>query len=134
VSKISNDVEWTIETDLSISYSWSAISHWIVAVLNISDYTRFITDMTSETFGLCEFSSLPISVIGRKLTNSQYPDVGVIYIQKGIELLVYEFDDGTGQAGWFSVVVAVLFALSVYFIERAGTLPFGRKFSLLISR
>ncbi|GAA5910691.1 Bor1p [Sporobolomyces salmoneus] len=83
---------------------WSAITHWITAVLNISDYTRFITDMTSETFGLY---------------------VGVIYIQKGIELLVYEFDDGTGQAGWFSVVVAILFALSVYFIERSGTLSFG---------
>ncbi|GAA5840606.1 hypothetical protein JCM3766R1_000709 [Sporobolomyces carnicolor] len=83
---------------------WSAITHWITAVLNISDYTRFITDMTSETFGLY---------------------VGVIYIQKGIELLVYEFDDGTGQSGWFSVVVAILFALSVYFIERSGTLSFG---------
>ncbi|GAA5961225.1 hypothetical protein JCM3765_002876 [Sporobolomyces pararoseus] len=83
---------------------WAAITHWMTAVLNISDYTRFITDMTSETFGLY---------------------VGIIYIQKGIELLVYEFDDGTGQAGWFSVVVAILFALSVYFIERSGTLSFG---------
>lgn len=64
----------------------------------------------------------------RELTSETHTDVGVIYIQKGIELLVYEFDDGTGQAGWFSVVVAVLFALSVYFIERAGTLPFGREF------
>ena len=65
-------------------------------------------------------------------------DVGVIYIQKGIELLVYEFDDGSGQSGWFSVVVAILFALSVYFIERSGTLSFGRKslsrVSLIIPR
>ncbi|BGP44345.1 hypothetical protein JCM10450v2_000156 [Rhodotorula kratochvilovae] len=83
---------------------WSAITHWLAAVFNLCDYTRFVTDMTSETFGLY---------------------VGVIYIQKGIELLVYEFDDGNGQSGWFSVVVAILFALSVYFTERAGTLPFG---------
>ncbi|GAA6018663.1 hypothetical protein JCM10207_009001 [Rhodosporidiobolus poonsookiae] len=85
---------------------WSAITHWLIAVFNISDLTRFVTDMTSETFGLY---------------------VGVIYIQKGIELLVYEFDDGgaSGAAGWFSVVVAILFALAVYFIERAGTLHFG---------
>jgi hypothetical protein len=43
-------------------------------------------------------------------------------------LLVYEFDDGSasGSSGWFSVVVAILFALSVYFIERTGTLAFGR--------
>ncbi|GAA5836117.1 hypothetical protein JCM11251_007374 [Rhodosporidiobolus azoricus] len=85
---------------------WSAITHWLIAIFNICDYTRFVTDMISETFGLY---------------------VGIIYIQKGIELLVYEFDDGgaSGAAGWFSVVVAVLFALSVYFIERAGTLHFG---------
>ncbi|GAA5858350.1 hypothetical protein JCM8547_004661 [Rhodosporidiobolus lusitaniae] len=85
---------------------WSAITHWLVAIFNLCDLTRFVTDMTSETFGLY---------------------VGVIYIQKGIELLVYEFDDGnaSGSSGWFSVVVAILFALSVYFIERTGTLSFG---------
>ncbi|BGP21228.1 inorganic anion exchanger [Rhodotorula toruloides] len=83
---------------------WAAIMHWISAVLNLCDFTRFITDMTSESFGLY---------------------VGIIYIQKGVELLVYEFDGGRGQAGWFSVVVAILFALSVYFVERAGTLHFG---------
>ncbi|KAJ8297285.1 putative transporter [Rhodotorula toruloides] len=83
---------------------WAAIMHWISAVFNLCDFTRFITDMTSESFGLY---------------------VGIIYIQKGVELLVYEFDAGRGQAGWFSVVVAILFALSVYFVERAGTLHFG---------
>ncbi|ORY90129.1 HCO3 transporter family-domain-containing protein [Leucosporidium creatinivorum] len=85
------------------SLIWSAISHWLIAILNISDFTRFITDMTSTTFGLY---------------------VGVIYIQKGVELLVLEFDV-SGQAGWFSVVVATLFALFVYFLERTATLPFG---------
>lgn len=29
-------------------------------------------------------------------------------------------------SGWFSVVVAILFALFVYFLERTATLPFGR--------
>jgi cytosine/uracil/thiamine/allantoin permease len=41
--------------DSSPLRSWSAISHWIIAILNISDFTRFITDMTSTTFGLCEW-------------------------------------------------------------------------------
>lgn len=59
---------------------------------------------------------------------SRPADVGVIYIQKGIELLVFEFDI-SGQAGWFSVVVAILFALFVYFLERSGTLSFGRESS-----
>lgn len=39
-------------------YRWSAITHWLVAIFNLSDYTRFVTDMTSETFGLCTFHSL----------------------------------------------------------------------------
>jgi hypothetical protein len=37
----------------SASPSWSAITHWLVAILNLADYTRFVTEMTSETFGLC---------------------------------------------------------------------------------
>jgi len=29
---------------------WSAIMHWFISVFNINDYTRFITDMTADTF------------------------------------------------------------------------------------
>lgn len=43
----------TTETDRARICSWAAIMHWIVAIFNISDFTRFITDCTSETFGLC---------------------------------------------------------------------------------
>jgi boron transporter len=80
-------------------------------------------------------------------------DVGVIYIQKGVELLVLEFDIsgsageysdsplfGAGaepfslSTGWFSVVVAILFALFVYFLERTATLPFGRESNSVLLR
>lgn len=106
---------------------WSAITHWLVAIFNICDYTRFITDMTSETFGLCESHVTTPTRIqeGVIYTVTSLSDVGIIYIQKGIELLVFEFADSS-TAGWFSVVVAMLFALVVYFLERTGTLPFGR--------
>ncbi|GAA95488.1 uncharacterized protein L969DRAFT_15407 [Mixia osmundae IAM 14324] len=80
-------------------FIWSAVSHWLVAIINLADYTRFITDMTSETFGAY---------------------VGVIYIQKGVELLLYEFDH-TQVDGWLSVLVAVLFAICVYLVERVGS-------------
>jgi hypothetical protein len=33
------------------SLIWAAGFHFIVAAFNICDFTRFITDMTSETFG-----------------------------------------------------------------------------------
>jgi len=82
---------------------WAAVFHWLFAIFNISDYTRFITDMTSETFGFY---------------------VGIVYIQKGVELLVYEFDD-SGTGGWLSVTIAILFALTVYFVQRAGGMSFG---------
>ncbi|CEQ38587.1 SPOSA6832_00032, partial [Sporobolomyces salmonicolor] len=101
--------------------------------LNIFPMLAYIIDMnvrTGGSYGVNEgilasaiaaltfavFSVQPLTIVG---------DVGIIYIQKGIELLVYEFDGGRGQAGWFSVVVAILFALSAYFVERAGTLSFG---------
>ena len=69
------------------------------------DYTRFITDTVSETFGLY---------------------VGVIYIQKGVELLTFEFSDNPSlAAGWLAVVVAMLFALTVYYLNRVSKMPFG---------
>lgn len=51
--------------------------------------------MTSTTFGLCE--SRDSGAEPRKLT-FRPADVGVIYIQKGVELLVLEFNV-SGQAG-----------------------------------
>lgn len=84
--------------------------------------------MVSETFGLCSSilspTYAPFSLLTKVLT-----DVGVVYIQKGVELLILEFDNSL-QIGWFSVVVAMLFALAVYFMERTSTLSFGRKLYL----
>lgn len=83
--------------------------------------------MTSETFGFY---------------------VAIIYITKGVELLgqstwhfilrrlpkannvasaltVFEFEDSTTAGGWLAVTIAMLFALTVYFVQRTGSLPFG---------
>lgn len=38
-------------SDMRLPCSWAAIFHFFVAVFNICDYTRFITDMTSTAFG-----------------------------------------------------------------------------------
>jgi len=85
-------------------FIWAAVFHFIFAIFNISDYTRYITDMTSETFGFY---------------------VAIIYITKGVELLVFEFEDSTTAGGWLAVTIAMLFALTVYFVQRTGSLPFG---------
>jgi MFS superfamily sulfate permease-like transporter len=31
---------------------WAAIFHWIVAIGNLSDYMAYVTDFSSETFGM----------------------------------------------------------------------------------
>ena len=87
---------------------WAAGFHFAVAIFNLCDFTRFITEMTSDTFGLY---------------------VGVIYVEKGIELLISEFSlPGHDNAtGWLSVTIAVLFCVSVYFIAQVHSsayLPF----------
>ncbi len=87
---------------------WAAAFHFIVAIFNICDFTRFITDMVSETFGFY---------------------VGVIYIQKGIELLIEEFEPLPldNATGWLSVTIAILFTVSVYLVSKVGNttyLPF----------
>lgn len=90
------------------SLIWAAGFHFIVAIFNVCDFTRFITDMTSETFGFY---------------------VGVIYIQKGIELLIEEFEPLPldNATGWLSVTIAILFTVSVYLVAKVGNttyLPF----------
>lgn len=31
---------------------WAAIFHWIVAIFNVCDYMRYVTDFSSQSFGL----------------------------------------------------------------------------------
>ncbi|PKI85079.1 hypothetical protein MVES_001137 [Malassezia vespertilionis] len=88
---------------------WAAGFHFLIAAFNMCDYTRFITDMTSTTFGLY---------------------VGVIYVEKGVELLVREFSPAPldNATGWFSVSIAILFCVTVYYatlLEASSYLPFS---------
>ncbi|UZJ52355.1 hypothetical protein CBS101457_001675 [Exobasidium rhododendri] len=87
------------------SLIWAAGFHFIVSVFNICDFTRFITDMTSQTFGFY---------------------VGVVYIQKGIELLLLEFEPAPldNSTGWLSVTIAILFTVSVYLVSSVGQTSF----------
>ncbi|KAL8965923.1 MAG: hypothetical protein Q9197_006262 [Variospora fuerteventurae] len=79
---------------------WSAIFHWLTALFNICDYMRTVTDFSSETFALY---------------------VGTIYIIKGVEELAINFYDNTIVNGFASALVAVLYTLTVYLLEKIGT-------------
>ncbi|KXX76196.1 Boron transporter 1 [Madurella mycetomatis] len=79
---------------------WAAIFHWLVAVLNGCDYMRYVTDFSSESFGMY---------------------VGIIYIIKGVEELVNEFDEYGSTAGYLACMIAILYFASVYSLEKLGS-------------
>ncbi|KAK4244132.1 HCO3 transporter family-domain-containing protein [Corynascus novoguineensis] len=80
---------------------WAAVFHWFVAVFNVCDYMRYVTDFSSEAFGMY---------------------VGIIYIVKGVEELIAEFENGSSTAtGFLSCIVAILYFASVYALERLGS-------------
>lgn len=79
---------------------WAAIFHWIVAVCNLCDYMRYVTDFSSESFGAY---------------------VGIIYCIKGVEELVNELTTQGNTAGFMSTMIAVLYFLTIYGLERLGS-------------
>ncbi|KAK3299562.1 HCO3 transporter family-domain-containing protein [Chaetomium fimeti] len=79
---------------------WAAIFHWLVAILNGCDYMRYVTDFSSEAFGMY---------------------VGIIYIIKGVEELVNEFDEYGPTAGYLACMIAILYFSSVYALEKLGS-------------
>lgn len=83
---------------------WAGIWHWAVALTNLCDYMRTITDFSSQTFGLY---------------------VGTIYVVKGIEELAINFYDQKIVNGFASALVAVLFYLTIFYLERMGQTSFG---------
>ncbi|KZM24803.1 inorganic anion exchanger [Ascochyta rabiei] len=78
---------------------WAAIFHWIVSFSNYCDYMAYVTDFSSETFGMY---------------------VGIIYCVKGVEELVYLFEVSAFEGGYLSIVIAMLFFGSAYGLEKIG--------------
>jgi hypothetical protein len=79
--------------------TWAAIFPWIAAVTNSCDYMRYVTDFSSESFGLY---------------------VGIIYMIKGVEELVDEFTRGTTE-GYLSCMITLLYFGCVYALETLGS-------------
>ncbi|KAI5796599.1 HCO3 transporter family protein [Geopyxis carbonaria] len=83
---------------------WAAALHIVVALANWCDYMRYVTDFSSEAFGMY---------------------VGIIYMIKGVEELVDEFTRGS-EDGYMSCLVALLFFGTVYALEAVGGSVFFR--------
>ncbi|ETN43778.1 uncharacterized protein HMPREF1541_11102 [Cyphellophora europaea CBS 101466] len=84
---------------------WAGIFHWAAAIFNLCDYMRTITDFSSQTFALY---------------------VGTIYIIKGVEELSVNFYDERYLNGFASALIAVLYTLSIYFLEKVRDTTFAR--------
>ena len=82
---------------------WTAITHWIMSFCNTSDYMRYVTDFSSNTFGMY---------------------VGIIYVEKGVQELVSGFDEGTYAQAYLGIVIALCFTATVYTLEFIGTTTF----------
>ncbi|KAL3418221.1 hypothetical protein PVAG01_09936 [Phlyctema vagabunda] len=78
---------------------WAAIWHWLVALCNLCDYMRYVTDFSSEIFGMY---------------------VGIIYLIKGVEELVSLFDTFGSLDGYLSCLIALLYFGTIYTLERLG--------------
>ena len=78
---------------------WAAIFHWLVAICNLCDYMRFVTDFSSQSFGYY---------------------VSIVYIIKGVELLTVEFVKYGPLDGFMSTLVGVLYFATVYALETIG--------------
>ncbi|KAJ9324663.1 hypothetical protein DTO027B5_168 [Paecilomyces variotii] len=79
---------------------WAAIFHWIVSLCNLCDYMRYVTDFSSEAFGMY---------------------VGIIYCIKGVEELTSEFDTRGSNAGYLSCMIAILYFGTIYGLEKLGS-------------
>ncbi|KAJ9665602.1 hypothetical protein H2201_004294 [Coniosporium apollinis] len=77
---------------------WAAIFHWMVSFWNLCDYMRYVTDFSSQSFGMY---------------------VGIIYIIKGVEELVNEFTYGS-RAGFLGCLIAMLYFGTIYGLEKLG--------------
>ncbi|KAJ4301460.1 hypothetical protein N0V90_003552 [Kalmusia sp. IMI 367209] len=83
---------------------WAAVFHWIVSFGNYCDYMGYITDFSSESFGI---ENNPETLIDRTV--------------KGVEELVNEFEVSGNAAGYLSCIIAILYFGSVYSIEKLGS-------------
>ncbi|KAK3116493.1 hypothetical protein LTR53_003097 [Teratosphaeriaceae sp. CCFEE 6253] len=79
---------------------WAAITHWIAAICNWCDYMRYITDFSSNAFGMY---------------------VGIIYMVKGFQEVTALYGESNPAAGFMGVIIALCYFFSVVMLEMIST-------------
>lgn len=96
---------------------WAAIFHWLVAIFNACDYMRYVTDFSSEAFGMYVgiiYISKYSHFLARTYRFLTYHAV------KGVEELAHEFDTQGTAAGFLAAMIAILYFASVHALEKLG--------------
>ncbi|KAK0302078.1 hypothetical protein LTR01_008980 [Friedmanniomyces endolithicus] len=79
---------------------WAAITHWVSAICNWCDYMRYITDFSSNSFGMY---------------------VGIVYMVKGFQELMALYYESNPAAGFLGVVIALCYFFSIVMLEMIGS-------------
>jgi len=79
---------------------WAAITHWIAAISSWCDYMRYITDFSSNAFGMY---------------------VAIIYMVKGYQEVTALYYESNPMAAYLGVVIALCYFFSVVMLEMVGT-------------
>ena len=88
---------------------WAALMHFAIAIFNWCDYMKYVTNFSSTAFGMY---------------------VGIIYIVKGVELVVEEFEDVAN--GYLSVLIMVLFFLFSWSTTKLGQGQYFHRFLRMV--
>ena len=98
---------------------WAAITHWMSAIFNWCDYMRYITDFSTNSFGMyvsiiymSEFFPSPKHELSLTTTTV-----------KGVEELVANFDEpgaNPAAAGYLGIIIALCFWATVWWLEGMG--------------
>jgi hypothetical protein len=107
---------------------WAAITHWMASVFNWCDYMRYITDFSSNSFGL--YVGIIYMSMSMRMSTTR-PAILTTAIVKGVEELVDQFNSGSLPGGYLSVVIALSYWFTVYGLELMGNTimfrPYVRK-------
>jgi hypothetical protein len=93
---------------------WAAITHWITSFGNLCDYMRFITDFSSNAFGM--YVGIIYMSKSRNIALSVTACADNLVV-KGVQELIAQFSESTHEAGFLCVVVALCYWATVYALE-----------------
>lgn len=105
---------------------WAGVFHWAVAIFNWCDYMRYVTDFSSESFGMyvgiiyiSEFIFCCLGVLSRFILCSPMSHAYKLSSVKGVDELVDEFSRGSVD-GFLSCLIAILYFGTIYGLEKLG--------------